>query len=228
MAITSITRDWGTSAPNLVRIATTNTLSEVSVPGYMLAQADNISAINSGVFEFLATDIIMIAAADGQAMFVFNVDPDDLTAASNFYSLYPLPGSAASVSKSITAAQFLGMYAAPVAIVPAPGSNLLIVVKRAELVLTYGSAQLAAGGVVAFQYDSTINGAGVAASSTQAAAGFTGAAASTTYLFNGSTSVCPFTTTVNKGIYLSNLTAAYTTGDSTYVAHVDYSIVQVA
>jgi hypothetical protein len=131
-------------------------------------------------------------------------------------------------SVAITAAEFNGMYAAPKLLIAAPGANMQIIVDQMELVMTFVSAQYAAGGVVAAQYDSTVHGAGVLATATEAAADFTGAAASTTFRSFGSTAVAPFTTTVNKGIYLSNASGAFTTGDSTFVAKIHYRIVATA
>jgi hypothetical protein len=128
-------------------------------------------------------------------------------------------------SVAVSAAEFNGMYAAPKLLIAAPGANKQIIVDQMELVMTFVSAQYAAGGVVAAQYDSTVHGAGVLATATEAAADFTGAAASTTFRSFGSTAVAPFSTTVNKGIYLSNATAAFTTGDSTFVAKIHYRIV---
>jgi len=124
----------------------------------------------------------------------------------------------------ITADEFNGMYAAPKLLKAAGGANTMLVLHRMDLLMTYVSANYAAGGVAAIQYDSTANGAGVIASTTLAAATFQ-AAASTGFMFN--TGVVPqtFTTTVNKGLYLSNITGAFTTGDSTFVAHLWYSVV---
>lgn len=130
-------------------------------------------------------------------------------------------------SVAVSAAEFNGMYAAPKLLIAAPGANKLIVVDRMELVMTYGAANFAAGGVVAAQYDSTINGAGVKATNTEAAADFF-AAASTTFMFNGATALAPFSTSVNKGLYLSNQTGAFTTGDSTFVAKIHYRIIATA
>ncbi len=125
---------------------------------------------------------------------------------------------------AITAAEFNGMYAAPKLLVAAGGANTLIVLDKLDLLMTYVSANYAAGGVAAVQYDSTANGAGVIASSTLSAATFQ-AAASTGFMFN--TGVVPqtFSTCVNKGLYLSNITGAFTTGDSTFVAHIWYKVV---
>lgn len=125
---------------------------------------------------------------------------------------------------AVTAAQFNGMYAAPKLLLAAQGANTLIVLDQLQLVMTYGSANYAAGGVAAVQYDSTINGAGVIASTTLAAATFQ-AAASTTFTMNAGVVALPFTTTVNKGLYLSNITGAFTTGDSAMVAHLWYRVI---
>jgi hypothetical protein len=125
---------------------------------------------------------------------------------------------------AITAAQFNGMYAAPKLLVAAAGANTLLVLDKVDLLMTYGAANYAAGGVVAVQYDSTANGAGVIASTTLAAASFQ-AAVSTGFVFNGGVVPQTFSTTVNKGLYLSNITGAFTTGDSAFVAHVWYKVI---
>lgn len=125
---------------------------------------------------------------------------------------------------AITAAQFNGMYAAPKLLVAAPGANKLLVLHRLDLLMTYVSANYAAGGVTAVQYDSTANGAGVIASTTLSAATFQ-AAVSTGFVFNLGVVPQTFSTCVNKGLYLSNITGAFTTGDSTFVAHIWYSII---
>jgi hypothetical protein len=122
---------------------------------------------------------------------------------------------------AITAAEFNGMYAAPKLLLAAGGANTLQVLVQLQLAMTYGAAAFAGGGVAAVQYDSTINGAGVIASTTLSAATFQ-AAASTTFTFNPGVVALPFSTTVNKGLYLSNLTGAFTTGDSTFVGHLWY------
>ena len=129
---------------------------------------------------------------------------------------------------SMTAAQFNGMYAAPFLLVAAPGANKMIVVESMQLCMTYVSANYASGGIVYAQYDSTANGAGVKASNTEAAADFQ-AAASTVFTFIGTSGntvgVLPFSTCANKGLYLSNFTGAFTTGDSTWIVKVFYHIV---
>jgi hypothetical protein len=128
------------------------------------------------------------------------------------------------VAVPVSAAEFNGMYAAPKLLLAAAGANTLIVIDQMVLAMTFVSADYAAGGVVAAQYDSTVHGAGVLATATEAAADFF-AAASTSFRFAGSTAIAPFSTSVNKGIYLSNATGAFTTGDSTFVAHLWYRVI---
>lgn len=129
---------------------------------------------------------------------------------------------------AMTAAQFNGMYAAPFLLVAAPGANKLIVVKQMLMAMTFVSADYASGGVVAAQYDSTAHGAGVLATNSEAAADFF-AAASTSFLFEGTNGntvgALPFSTTVDKGLYLSNATGAFTTGDGTWFVHLWYAII---
>lgn len=122
---------------------------------------------------------------------------------------------------AITASEFNGMYATPKLLVAAGGADTLLVLDKVQLLMTYDSAAYAAGGVAAVQYDSTANGAGVIASSTLAAATFQ-ATASTGWNFNSGVVAETFSTCVNKGLYLSNVTGAFTTGDSDMVAHIWY------
>lgn len=125
----------------------------------------------------------------------------------------------------INLATFLAMYSTPVQLVAAQGANTLIVLKQLQIAQTYGSAALASGGVAAVQYDSTVHGAGTIASTTLAAATFQ-ATASTTYTMNAGVVALPFSSTVNKGLYLSCLTGDFTTGTgSSFVAHVWYTVI---
>jgi hypothetical protein len=128
------------------------------------------------------------------------------------------------VKVPMTAAQFNGMYAAPFVLVAAAGANTIINVEDVLVEVIYGTAQFAAGGVIAAQYDSTVHGAGTLASATIAAATAQGWAANHAVKVDGALADSATTTTVNKGIYLSNQTGAFTTGDSTFNIHVKYTV----
>ena len=129
------------------------------------------------------------------------------------------------VAVPLTAAQFKALYDTPIQLVAAGGANTLIVVERAVLAMTFVSAQYTAGGAVALQYDSTVHGAGVLASATIAAATINADAASASNMMQGVLADGPFSTTVNKGLYISNDTADFATGDSTFVVHAWYRII---
>jgi hypothetical protein len=128
------------------------------------------------------------------------------------------------VAVPITASAFNGMYATPIQLVAAPGANTLLVLDKVQLLMTYNSAAYAAGGTIAAQYDSTANGAGVIASTTLANTAVQ-ATVSTGWNFNAGVVAETFSTCVNKGLYLSNISGAFTTGDSPMVAHVWYKVI---
>lgn len=73
MAITNIKRDFGIGV-NIVRLVSTDTLAAVGTTGYLTAQADNMTAINNGVWEWELTDMVLVYASDGWGY--FTIDPD--------------------------------------------------------------------------------------------------------------------------------------------------------
>lgn len=68
MAITSISRDWG-SEPSIVRITATNTLAEITTTDYLLDEADSIDALQNGEFEWLEGDLVAINYSNGEGFF---------------------------------------------------------------------------------------------------------------------------------------------------------------
>lgn len=129
------------------------------------------------------------------------------------------------VEVSLTAAQFNGMYAAPVQIIAAPGANKAILVDKVLLNMAYVSANYAAGGVVGLQYGATAHLAGAAASATEAASDFQAAASTLFHIGSGLGAGAPLASAANAAVYLSNATAAFTTGDSTFKVRVWYKVV---
>lgn len=112
----------------------------------------------------------------------------------------------------ITATQFKAAYATPILLLPAV-TNTLYLVAEANIEIQYGTAAYAAGGNVALQYDATAHGGGVPASSSNASSAFQ-VTADTLLCLEGITTSLPAATTVGKSLCLSNITAAFTTGDS--------------
>lgn len=140
----------------------------------------------------------------------------------NSTTLRVLPSSIVYKTGTISAAAWNGMYVTPVQLVAAAGAATLLEVADFALEVNYGAAQFASGGAVAIQYDSTTLGAGAPASATIAAATINGIAADSVVGASGSLAVATAAVTVNKGLYLSNATGAFTTGDSTFVYHLWY------
>lgn len=217
MAITSITRDWGI-VPCIVRIVSTDTLATVSAPNYILSQAANIVAINEGAFTWLPSDSVLVYAADGSSLYAISSD---------FTSLNAVNGAIQQVSIALSNAQILGKYAAPVFVLPAPAAGSVNLVTSAALNIIYGTTQFAAGGVIALQYKNTVHGGGVLASSTIAAATLNGVTANTVLTMTQAASVI-LANAAAQPIYLSNQTAAFTTGDSTGTLIVNYRNVLTA
>lgn len=87
MAITEISRDWGTN-PSIVRITTTDNLATITTSGYLTAQNANIVALNNGTWEWVEGDLIAINFSNGEgfftrdtanATFVAETDPGSLS-----------------------------------------------------------------------------------------------------------------------------------------------------
>lgn len=98
MAITSIKRDEAYQ-PYIVRITATNTLAQVAAAGYVTAQTDNITALNSGTWEWLIGDLVAIAASDGSQFFRF--DGDDFT------TFIQLAGGSGEVTLPVVSGDFV-------------------------------------------------------------------------------------------------------------------------
>lgn len=215
MAILSIQRDWGVG-PCIVRITTNDTLATVIASGYLTAQAATINALNFGAFQWAANDYVLMAYNGGEGFFA----PD-------LVNMAFVPQGALSAQVRLTSAQILGMYATPVSIIPSPGTGKLIVVGRSTFVYLYGTAAYAAGGAIGLEFGNVAHLAGEAASTTLAAATFNGYAASNTFeLTPDNTAV--LANSAALGVYLSNATGAFTTGDGTLIANVNYQIVPAA
>lgn len=130
------------------------------------------------------------------------------------------------VAVPMTAAEWNGMYAAPFVLVAAGAAGTEHRVHSVEIEVNFSGAQFGNGGVTNVQYDSTVNGAGVAASGTIAAATVQAWAADATIGVAGASANGAASAKVAKGLYLSNQTAAFDTGDTTtFVVHLWYSTI---
>lgn len=190
--------------------------AQVVAANYLAPQIAAGLVINAG-------DLLFISYNGGAGMFV----PSNASSAGPV-SLSSVGSQVAQVS--ISAAQFNGMYAAPLLLVAAPGAGYLNLVQSMILDMSYGSAAFASGGVVAAQYAATVHGAGQLATNSEQAADFF-VTANTIFPFvgtSGNGNYLTKSTAANAGIYLSNATGAFTTGTgSSFEATVFFKTVAV-
>lgn len=121
---------------------------------------------------------------------------------------------------NLSAAQVIGMYATPVSILAASGTGFIHVVENYCVVINYNSIAFAGGGAIGLQYGNTNHLGGEPASITIPASSIQ-QTHSTIDVKAGATSA-DIANCVNLGVYLSNSTAAFTTGNSTASVHIWY------
>lgn len=127
-------------------------------------------------------------------------------------------------SVTMTAAQFIAMYATPFSIIAAPAAGNMVVIDKVVLTMDYGTTAYTGGGAINLQYGNTAHAAGPAASATIAAANVEGSA-SVVNAAGGAISAVATTAIAATAVYISNATAAFATGDSTFTVNVWYKIV---
>jgi hypothetical protein len=216
MAITAISRDFGALDPNIVRIVSTDTLATITAAGYLAAQATNIAALINGAFQWKTDDTVLISYNGGSGFFTY----DSLNA------LLVVAGAGVTQVR-VTSAQILGMYATPVLMIPAPGTGKQIILTKITGTYLFGTAAYAAGGAIGLERANTAHLAGPAASNTLAGATFDGYVASNNFELtpDNTDTVANIT---GAGIWLSNDTAAFTTGDGTLLMTISYNVAAAA
>jgi len=133
---------------------------------------------------------------------------------------------------TLSSAQWQGMYATPVDLIPAPGAGKMVVVVSCSIELVWVSAEYTGGGTVALQYGSAAHDVGPLATATIAASAFTvarvGNGANSVAGAAGAIPQAAATSLANTGIYISNGSAAFATGDSTFKYSIAYYIASVS
>jgi hypothetical protein len=119
---------------------------------------------------------------------------------------------------TLTASQVNGAYAAPAALIPAPGAGLTIL-PLSMAVYTNVSTAFAAGANAAVQYGATVHGGGTNAFSAVIPTAEITAASSQIYWL-GPHAGAALTGITNAGLYFSNITQAFTTGTNSTVTFV--------
>jgi len=120
---------------------------------------------------------------------------------------------------TLTAAQLMAMYGAPVSVLPAPAAGQVLVIDQIIAQMKPGGTQFTGGGAVTFQYHGT---AVVPHSGNIPAATITSAAGSENVVPPPTGTIQPPAAT---GLDITNATAAFATGNGTLVVTVFYSII---
>jgi len=124
------------------------------------------------------------------------------------------------ITVSLTTAQILGMFAAPVAILPAPGVGQFILVTSFIYENIFNTTAFQAGGAVTLNYTTSTTAASAALSAANTAL----QAASSVIAGVGIATVLPTGANANQGITIQNATQAFTTGDGSAKITVVYTI----
>lgn len=123
---------------------------------------------------------------------------------------------------SLSAANLIAMNGAPVSILPAPGATKVILVDSIVFKMVTTATAFTGGGAVSFVY----NGGATSAITGTIPAAVVTAGAGTSYTAMGPAAAASGTTLLaNKGIDITNATAAFATGTGTAVVHIKYRIV---
>ena len=123
---------------------------------------------------------------------------------------------------NLTAANILGMNAAPVSILPAPGAGKAIVVDNILFEMTTTATAFANGGVVSFPYH---GGSTNSHSGTIPAAVVTAGAGTSNTQLGPATGSNGTTIPANTGVDITNATAPFITGTGTAKVQIWYQIV---
>ena len=130
------------------------------------------------------------------------------------------------VSGTLSNANLLAMYAAPVQILAALGAGQSYCVHRFFLQQEYGAATFTGGGPIVIQFGNTANGAGPKATD-DFAVGVLTTGNQRGQMQNGQIAENAVANYENQGIFISNTTGAFATGDGTALYQIWYSIMNV-
>lgn len=133
---------------------------------------------------------------------------------------------------TLTAAEIKTMYDTPKLLVAAPGAGKLLVLQQLIMIPIYGTATYTAGGVVNVQYTNIVHGSGYWTTTDTPAAALQQTLTVVINVPCDFPSASSYEWTLaqigNQGLYLSNQTADFATGDGTLLCHLWYSVVRSA
>jgi hypothetical protein len=200
-------------------MTSTDNLSTILGAGYINQKVLGDAILPTDIFEVIYNYNISTGSGDEET-FQVSISNGVITLIPNLNEVY--------TRIAITSADITGMYAAPLLLVPAPGYNLVLLPKQAMMILNYGGTTYTSGGVTNIQYTNIANGAGYYASANIAAASFTQTSGVIINIPCQFPSASNYEWTINQiadqGLYLSNQTNPFATGNGTGLLHLWYSV----
>ncbi len=196
----------------------TDSQAVVAVSGYF----------NNVVNNLVVGDSINVYSASESSLVRYLIS----SVANNVVTL-SLSGQLLKLQGVISSANFIGSSNAPVAIIPAPGANKIIVVEDFVLQIIFAGAQYTGGNPVGLEYTNTADLGGTAASATIAAAAINGVAANSSFIkVEGTLPIAVVGAVGNQGIFLSYNDGGganvFATGSGTFAWMATYSIMSYA
>lgn len=213
MSILTITRDWGPN-PAIVRVVSNDSLGTITADGYLTAQATTINSLNFGAFQWSPTDYVLISYLGGEGFFL----PD-------LVNQTFIQQGVQTATVLVTSAQIKAMDASPVSIIAAPSSTSYIGISRIIGTYLFGTVQYTGGGAIGLEAGAVAALAGPARSNTLAGATFNGYTASEVFELTPTNSDT-LAHYLGLGVYLSNNTAPFATGDGTLLMSVNYQVIK--
>lgn len=212
--VSLMTHGYEGTAPRVWSVTTIQTLDVLMTPGavssfvsYNRLKAQDILLVNYNMASVPSQIILTVTPTSGGSLVI--------------YPIIPPIGPLEQYSKfAITSTQFINNLAAGISLVPAQGANTLIVLKQAQLLMTYGGTQYTGGSGVEITY-----GFGGVASIQLAATAFTGPTVSTGYNLYASASAEQFSDCVNAELSLQCVGSPFAAGNSNFVLHIWYSVI---
>jgi hypothetical protein len=159
MAITAITRDFN-NVPNIVRVVSTDNLAAVVAANYILNQTANITALNAGTWTWLAGDIVLVQASDGDQFFQFS--------GTNFNTLVTLPGGNGAVTLPVVANDFVNFNGTTGALkdsgyLPSNAAKTNVVMANGASIVNHIATYVDTAGTIGEDATTAINGGNIQA-----------------------------------------------------------------
>lgn len=159
MAITSITRDFN-DVPNIVRLVSSDTLAEVAAADYLTTQISILTALNSGIWQWLPNDMVLVSASDGLAFFTVSADLSTLdlysTAGNGGVTLPVVSGDFSVFDGTLGGMQDLG-YA------PSNPAKTTVVMANGAVIVNHIATYVDTAGTIGDDAATAINGGNIQA-----------------------------------------------------------------